>query len=67
MSLNTATTTATKEKPMKLTLKTLKPRNPFVAASLRRAAGSHRSGGARQRQQADRELQREIQRLRHSP
>ncbi len=52
---------------MKLTLKTLKPRNPFVAASLRRAAGSHRPGGASQRQQAGRELQREIHRLRHSP
>lgn len=52
---------------MKLTLKNLKPRNPFVAASLRRSAGSHRCGGASQRQQAGRELQREIQRLRHSP
>ena len=34
---------------MKLTLKTikpLKPRNPFVAAALRRCAGSHRSGMA---------------------
>jgi hypothetical protein len=66
LSLNTTTAT-TKEKPMKLTLKTPKPRNPFVAASLRRSAGSHRSGGASQRQQAGRELQREIQRLRHSP
>ena len=52
---------------MKLTMKTIKPRNPFVAASLRRSAGSHRSGGTSQRQQAGRELQREIQRLRHSP
>ena len=52
---------------MKLTLKNLKPRNPFVAASLRRAAGSHRSGSGARRQQAGRELQREISRLRYSP
>lgn len=67
MSPTANTTTATKEQPMKLTLKNLKPRNPFVAASLRRSAGTHRCGGASQRQQAGRELQREIQRLRHSP
>ena len=58
---------ATKEKSMKLTLKNLKPRNPFVAASLRRAAGSHRSGSGARRQQAGRELQRELSRLRYSP
>ena len=52
---------------MKLTLKNLKPRNPFVAASLQRAAGSHRIGTGAQRQQASRELQRETPRLRHSP
>ena len=57
---------------MKLTLKPLKPRNPFVAAGLQRAAGSHRPGIAAQRQQASRTLQRELQgdapdRLRHSP
>lgn len=57
---------------MKLTLKPLKPRNPFVAAGLQRAAGSHRPGIGAQRQQASRALQRELQgdaphRLRHSP
>ena len=56
---------------MKLILKTLKPRNPFVAAGLQRAAGSHRPGTGAQRQQASRDLKRELQgeihRLRHSP
>lgn len=59
---------------MKLTLKTLKPRNPFVAAGLHRAAGSHRPGTGARRQQASRDLQRELRsdsretpRLRHSP
>jgi hypothetical protein len=33
---------------MKLTLKTIKPRNPFVAASLRRTGGAHRSRNGRQ-------------------
>ena len=44
---------------MKLIVKTPKPRNPFVAAGLMRAAGCHRG--------AARELRREIDRLRHSP
>ena len=52
---------------MKLILNTRKPRNPFVAASLRRAAGAHRAGNGAQRQQAGRELQRELCRLKHSP
>lgn len=52
---------------MKLTVKNPKPRNPFVAASLQRRAGTHRSGPGALRQQADRELQRELNRLRHSP
>ena len=57
---------------MKLTLKPLKPRNPFVAAGLQRAAGSHRPGIGAQRQQASRALRRELRgeplnRLRHSP
>jgi hypothetical protein len=67
MSPTVPSTTATKEPPMKLTLKIQKPRNPFVAASLRRTAGAHRSGGSAQRQQAGRELQRELSRLKHSP
>jgi hypothetical protein len=52
---------------MKIQIKNLKPRNPFVAASLRRMAGSHTPGNRARRQQASRELQREIERLRPSP
>ena len=52
---------------MKLSLKTLKPRNPFVVASLRRNAGAHRPGTGARRQQAARELRHEISRLRHGP
>ena len=52
---------------MKLTLKSLKPRNPFVVASLRRAAGSHRAGTGATRQQARRALRQDIERLRPSP
>jgi hypothetical protein len=57
----------TKEKFMKVTVQTLKPRNPFVAASLQRKAGSHRpsTGAMRQREQGA--LRREIERLKHSP
>lgn len=52
---------------MKLILKTLKPRNPLVAASRQRRAGAHgKSAGAR-RQQEERGLRREIERLRPSP
>ena len=50
---------------MTLTLKTLKPRNPFVTASLRRAAGAHRSSATRQNGRRD--LQRELDRLKPSP
>jgi len=56
-----------KEKPMKLSLKTLKPRNPLVAPSLQRKSGSHRSPGGAVRQQARAALRREIDRLRPSP
>lgn len=52
---------------MKLTVKTLKPRNPFVAASLRRRAGSHRMGRGARRQQAEAALRRDIDGLKHSP
>ena len=52
---------------MKLTLKTLKPRNPLVAASRQRHAGAHGSCASAHRQQAARELRLEIERLRHSP
>lgn len=55
---------------MKLTLKTikpLKPRNPFVAAALRRCAGSHRYSMATARQSSRRELHAELKHLHLSP
>lgn len=52
---------------MKFIVKTLKPRNPLVAASRQRLAGSHRAGDGSRRQQAGRELRLEIDRLRPSP
>jgi len=52
---------------MKLSLKTPKPRNPLVAPSLQRKAGSHRRSGGASRQQAGSALRREIERLRPSP
>lgn len=52
---------------MKLTVKTPKPRNPFVAAALRRTAGSHRSGMSTARQTGRRELRAELQRMHPSP
>jgi hypothetical protein len=52
---------------MKLSLKTLKPCNPFIAACLRRKSGAHlRSPGAL-RQRSRHELRRELDRLRPSP
>jgi hypothetical protein len=50
---------------MKLIVPTAKPRNPFVAASLRRAAGAHRNGP--RRQQERQALRLELDRLRPSP
>ena len=52
---------------MKFTVKTIKPRNPLVAASRMRRAGSHRPSPAACRQQAARELRLETERLRPSP
>jgi hypothetical protein len=52
---------------MKLNLPTLKPRNPFVAACMRRVAGSHRPGRAASRQLAKKSLRQELERLRPSP
>lgn len=54
----------------RITVKTLKPRNPLVAASHRRHAGAHRRSAGGQRQQARRSLQRDLSALhhqRHSP
>lgn len=42
------------------------PRNPFVAPSLRRMAGSHRRGEASQRQTAARRMRDELKDL-HPP
>jgi hypothetical protein len=52
---------------MKLTIQNLKPRNPFVVASMRRNAGSHRRGAASQRQQHRRDLTRELAQARQRP
>lgn len=48
---------------MKITVKTAKPRNPFVMAAARRTAGAHRTGARRQQDQ--RTLRQELQRLRY--
>jgi hypothetical protein len=48
---------------MKLIVKTSKPRNPLVAPSLQRKAGSHRASGGAQRQRAAASLRRELDRL----
>jgi hypothetical protein len=52
---------------MKLIVKNPKPRNPFVVAAMRRAAGSHRPCAGARRQQAERALRQEVERLRPSP
>ncbi|MEQ1686426.1 MAG: hypothetical protein ABL916_22480 [Burkholderiaceae bacterium] len=52
---------------MKITVTAHKPRNPIVAHAQFRRAGSHRPGGGASRQQASRLLQRELERLKHSP
>ncbi len=52
---------------MKLILNPPKPRNPFVAASMRRAAGRHDGTRGGQRQTLRRELRTELERLRPSP
>jgi len=51
----------------KIVVKTAKPRNPFVAPSLRRMAGSHRLRSGAQRQRAARALRQELDHLRPSP
>lgn len=49
----------------RITVKTLKPRNPLVAASHRRHAGAHRRSAGGQRLQSRLGLQRELADLRH--
>ncbi len=46
---------------MKFTITPPKPRNPLVAASLRRASGAHRRCASGLRQQARQALRRELQ------
>jgi hypothetical protein len=50
---------------MKITLTAAKPRNPMVAASLRRHAGAHRRSASAQRQRAALALRREWPHERH--
>lgn len=52
---------------MKITLNPVKPRNPLVAPAHFRRAGSHRSGSRFSRQEGQRTLQRELDRLKQSP
>ena len=52
---------------MKITLTQPKPRNPLVTLTRLRHAGSHRPARASQRQQANHALQRELDRMKHSP
>lgn len=46
-----------------LALPTLKPRNPFAPAARRRTAGRHGTGAGAMRRQLQRDLQRELDRL----
>jgi len=50
---------------MKITFTAPKPRNPLVAAGLRRLAGAHRRSASAQRQRAAMALRRELQHERH--
>jgi len=52
---------------MNITTTFPKPRNPLAALARRRRAGSHRPDVASQRQQANRALKRELDRMKHSP
>lgn len=54
-------------KTILMTLKTARPRNPLVAPSFNRKAGSHRASGGALRRQAQMHLRREVQRLKESP
>lgn len=51
---------------MKFTVRTAKPRNPLVAASLHRHAGAHQRCQGAKRQQSKREMLREL-RHQHPP
>lgn len=52
---------------MKITVKTLKPRNPIVGAARFRLAGAHRRGTGSQRLEGMRALRRELDQMKNSP
>ena len=52
---------------MKITVKTLKPRNPLVAPAHFRRAGTHQTGSRFTRREGQRALQRELDRMKQSP
>jgi hypothetical protein len=52
---------------MKITLTPRAPRNPLTVPARFRQAGAHRRDAGGQRQQAMRELQRELERMKPSP
>ena len=52
---------------MKITVKTLKPRNPLVAPAQFRRAGTHRPDRRFARRAGEQALRSELQRLKHSP
>ena len=53
---------------MKITITTLKPRNPLVAPARFRRAGSHQSSGRAMRRQDGIALRRELEQMKqHSP
>lgn len=52
---------------MKITVMNLKPRNPLARLARLRRAGNHQAGGRSVRQQAHRDLKRELDQLRPSP
>jgi len=52
---------------MKITLKTLKPRNPLVAAARFRRAGAHRPDSGQARRAGRREMRQELERMKASP
>jgi hypothetical protein len=54
-------------KTIVMTLQSRKPRNPFIAASLRRKAGAHRLAGGAARRRAKSALRHEIDQLKPSP
>ena len=52
---------------MKFTVQSIKPRNPLVAAAMRRVAGSHRMDERARRQRLDRALRRDLLEMKRIP